>query len=99
MTPLLTVEEHRARVLAAVTTLPVETLPLADAVGRTLAAPVLAAHDLPGFDNSSMDGFAVRFADVEGADAENPVTLRVSPICRPVRPTTRRSARARRCAS
>ncbi|MCW2165249.1 molybdopterin molybdotransferase [Microbacterium hydrothermale] len=77
MTPLLTVEEHRARVLAAVTTLPVETVPLADAVGRTLAAPVLAAHDLPGFDNSSMDGFAVRFADVEGADAENPVTLRV----------------------
>ncbi|WP_136586785.1 gephyrin-like molybdotransferase Glp [Microbacterium hydrothermale] len=77
MTPLLTVEEHRARVLAAVTTLPVETVPLAEAVGRTLAAPVLAAHDLPGFDNSSMDGFAVRFADVEGADAENPVTLRV----------------------
>ncbi|MEZ3155680.1 gephyrin-like molybdotransferase Glp [Microbacterium sp. BWR-S6Y] len=77
MTPLLTVEEHRARVLAAVTTLPVETVPLAEAVGRTLAAPVLAAHDLPGFDNSSMDGFAVRVADVEGADAENPVTLRV----------------------
>ncbi len=77
MTPLLTVEEHRTRVLAAVTTLPVETVPLADAVGRTLAAPVSAAHDLPGFDNSSMDGFAVRFADVEGADAENPVTLRV----------------------
>lgn len=77
MTPLLTVEEHRTRVLAAVTTLPVETVPLAEAVGRTLAAPVSAAHDLPGFDNSSMDGFAVRFADVEGADAENPVTLRV----------------------
>lgn len=77
MTPLLTVEEHRERVLAAVTTLPVETVPLAEAVGRTLAAPVLAAHDLPGFDNSSMDGFAVRLADVEGADAENPVTLRV----------------------
>lgn len=77
MTPLLTVEEHRARVLDAVTLLPVETLRLADAAGRTLAAPVRAAHDLPGFDNSSMDGFAIRFADVEGADAENPVTLRV----------------------
>lgn len=77
MTPLLTVEEHRARVLDAVTLLPVETVRLADAAGRTLAAPVRGAHDLPGFDNSSMDGFAVRFADVEGADAENPVTLRV----------------------
>lgn len=77
MTPLLTVEEHRARVLDAVAVLPVETVRLADAAGRTLAAPVRAAHDLPGFDNSSMDGFAVRLADVEGADAENPVTLRV----------------------
>ncbi|MCD2170712.1 molybdopterin molybdotransferase MoeA [Microbacterium sp. JC 701] len=77
MTPLLTVEEHRVRVLDAVSVLPVETVRLADAAGRTLAAPVRAAHDLPGFDNSSMDGFAVRFADVEGADAENPVTLRV----------------------
>ncbi|WP_394685166.1 gephyrin-like molybdotransferase Glp [uncultured Microbacterium sp.] len=77
MTPLLTVEEHRARVLDAVSVLPVETVRLADAAGRTLAAPVLAAHDLPGVDNSSMDGFAVRLADVEGADAENPVTLRV----------------------
>ncbi len=56
MTPLLTVEEHRARVLDAVTLLPVETVRLAEAAGRTLAAPVRAAHDLPGFDNSSMDG-------------------------------------------
>ncbi|MFF0909168.1 gephyrin-like molybdotransferase Glp [Microbacterium enclense] len=78
MSDLLTVEEHRARVLAAVSTLPGETVPLSDAAGRTLAEPVHAAHDLPGFDNSSMDGFAVRFADVVGADAETPVTLRVT---------------------
>lgn len=77
MSELLTVEEHRASVLDAVTPLPVETVRLADAAGRTLAAPVRAAHDAPGFDNSSMDGFAVRFADVEGADADNPVALRV----------------------
>ena len=77
MSELLTVEEHRARVLDAVTPLPVETVRLAEAAGRTLAAPVRAAHDLPGFDNSSMDGFAVRLADVEGADADHPVALRV----------------------
>lgn len=77
MSELLTVEEHRARILAAVTPAPTETVPLADAAGRTLAADVHARHDLPGDDNSSMDGFAVRFADVEGADAENPVSLRV----------------------
>lgn len=77
MTDLLTVEEHRARVLAAVTPLAVETVPLADAAGRTLAAAVTARHDLPGDDNSSMDGFAVRAADVERADAAHPVSLRV----------------------
>jgi molybdopterin molybdotransferase len=77
MTALLTVEEHRARVLAAVVLLPAESIALTEAADRTLAEPVLAAHDLPGFDNSSMDGFAVRFADVERADAENPATLKV----------------------
>jgi molybdopterin molybdotransferase len=77
VTELLTVEEHRSRVLAAASLLPAETVSLSEASGRTLAEPVLAAHDLPGFDNSSMDGFAVRFADVEGADAEHPVSLRV----------------------
>ncbi|KEP74792.1 hypothetical protein HR12_04240, partial [Microbacterium sp. SUBG005] len=78
MTSLLTVEEHRARVLAAVTLLPAETVPLAEAAGRTLVEPVVAAHDLPGSDNSSMDGFAVRFSDVADVDAGHPVTLRVT---------------------
>ncbi|MGN7969234.1 molybdopterin molybdotransferase MoeA [Microbacterium sp. 22296] len=77
MTALLTVEQHRDRILAAVASLPSERVALADASGRTLTESVLAAHDLPGFDNSSMDGFAVRFVDVEGADADRPVTLRV----------------------
>ncbi|KZE42489.1 molybdopterin molybdotransferase MoeA [Microbacterium sp. T32] len=77
MSELLTVEEHRARILATVTPTPTETVPLADAAGRTLAADVDARHDLPGDDNSSMDGFAVRFADVENADATSPVSLRV----------------------
>ncbi|SIS13913.1 gephyrin-like molybdotransferase Glp [Microbacterium sp. RURRCA19A] len=77
MSELLTVEEHRARILAAVNALPVETVRLDEAAERTLAADVRARHDLPGDDNSSMDGFAVRFADVEGADAESPVPLRV----------------------
>ncbi|WP_022880059.1 gephyrin-like molybdotransferase Glp [Microbacterium sp. B19] len=77
MSELLTVEEHRARILAAVTPAPTETVPLADAAGRTVAADVHARHDLPGDDNSAMDGFAVRFTDVEGADATSPVPLRV----------------------
>ncbi|MFF0659387.1 molybdopterin molybdotransferase MoeA [Micromonospora tulbaghiae] len=40
--------------------LPAESVPLASAAGRTLAAPLVAAVPLPGFDNSAMDGYAVR---------------------------------------
>ena len=72
-----TVEEQLARVLGAVRTLPVETMTVTDAAGRTLAADATAAHDIPLFDNSAMDGFAVRGADVATASPEHPVTLRV----------------------
>ncbi|MFJ2551415.1 gephyrin-like molybdotransferase Glp [Microbacterium sp. NPDC087591] len=72
-----TVEEQLARVLAAVRILPPETRPVRAAAGRTLAAPAAAAHDIPLFDNSAMDGFAVRGADVAAASEENPITLRV----------------------
>lgn len=77
MTGLRTVEEHRATVLAAIHPLPAETVPLGSAAGRTLATPVRAAVDIPVFDNSAMDGFAVRAADVGAASAEHPATLRV----------------------
>jgi molybdopterin molybdotransferase len=71
------VEEHRATILAAVRPLGRLTIPLADALGSTLAEPAHAVVDLPVFDNSAMDGFAVRFADVTAASAASPVTLRV----------------------
>ncbi len=64
-------------ILAEASASPAETVALADAVGRTLAASVHARVDVPLFDNSAMDGFAVRHADVADADAEHPVTLRV----------------------
>ncbi|CAH0255066.1 Molybdopterin molybdenumtransferase 2 [Microbacterium oxydans] len=72
-----TVEEQLGRVLDAVRVLEAETRPVRDAAGRTLADPATAAHDIPLFDNSAMDGFAVREADVAGASEEHPVTLRV----------------------
>jgi molybdopterin molybdotransferase len=74
---LRTVEEHLAQILAAAHPLDTVEVPLAAAAGHTLAAPVLARVDIPVFDNSAMDGFAVRFADVEAASADTPVTLRV----------------------
>jgi molybdopterin molybdotransferase len=60
MAPLLTIDEARARVLSALARLPDEESAVADALGRVLAEDVRAAHDVPGFANSAMDGFAVR---------------------------------------
>lgn len=77
MSGLRSVEEHLADVLAAAEPLEAERLPLAAAHGRTLRAPVHAAVDIPVFDNSAMDGFAVRFADVADASPAAPAALRV----------------------
>ncbi|WP_347976414.1 gephyrin-like molybdotransferase Glp [Microbacterium sp. ProA8] len=77
MSGLRTVEEHLADVLAAAEPLEAERVPLAAAHGRTLREPVRAAVDIPVFDNSAMDGFAVRFADVTDAGPGAPRTLRV----------------------
>jgi molybdenum cofactor synthesis domain-containing protein len=70
---LVPVEEVRAFVLAACPPGPVVEVPLAEALGTVAAAEVLAPEPVPAFDNSAMDGFAVRAADVAGA----PTTLRV----------------------
>ena len=74
---LESVEQDLDRILAAAQA-PVRTrVGLDEAAGRTLTAPVLAAVDIPAFRNSAMDGFAVRWADVERAGIENPITLAV----------------------
>jgi molybdopterin molybdotransferase len=57
---LLTIAEARAAVAERVTPLPTERVPVAAALGRFLAEPVVAAHDVPPFANAAMDGFAVR---------------------------------------
>lgn len=70
---MIAVSTHLAAILSAAEPLAAEQRPLAHARGRVLRHPVHAAVDVPGFDNSAMDGFAVRFADVETV----PATLRV----------------------
>ncbi|WP_374228185.1 gephyrin-like molybdotransferase Glp [Streptacidiphilus sp. ASG 303] len=71
------VDEHLADVLASVRPLPPVELPLLDAQGCRLAEDVVAAGDLPPFDNSSMDGYAVRSADTDGATDRYPSVLSV----------------------
>lgn len=73
-----TVEEHRAVVAELLPVMPVEDVPLAQARGRVLAADVVAAVSLPSFDNSAMDGYAVRAAELAGASEASPVELPVA---------------------
>jgi molybdopterin molybdotransferase len=58
--------------------LPAERVPLDRALGRFLAADLIAREDVPGFDNSAMDGYAVRASDLRGASDATPVALALS---------------------
>ncbi|MBA3825846.1 MAG: molybdopterin molybdenumtransferase MoeA, partial [Ktedonobacterales bacterium] len=74
---MLTVEEAQARILAEGVPLPREDVALADALGRVLAADLVAPVAVPPFTNSSMDGYAVRASDIVGASEAAPVPLRL----------------------
>ena len=76
MTPV-SVDDYLAKILASVGPLPAINLQLLDAHGCLLVEDVIAPVDLPSFDNSAMDGYAVRHADVADASAEKPVVLPV----------------------
>ncbi|WP_329210113.1 molybdopterin molybdotransferase MoeA [Streptomyces sp. NBC_00683] len=71
------VDEHLDDILAAVRPLEPIELQLADAQGCVLVEDVMVEVALPPFDNSSMDGYAVRVSDVEGASEEFPAVLTV----------------------
>lgn len=78
---MLSVKEAESMVLNLVQPLDsqrdVETVDLLAASGRILAASVTGSLDFPYWDNSAMDGYAVRFADVENCSAEKPAVLEV----------------------
>ncbi|MDP9227200.1 MAG: molybdopterin molybdotransferase MoeA, partial [Actinomycetota bacterium] len=74
---LLSVDDARRQVLAAVGPVAEDEVLLRDALGLVLAADAVAPHDLPRFDNSAMDGYAVQASDVESASRDQPVSLGV----------------------
>jgi molybdopterin molybdotransferase len=74
---LTSVEDHLAEILGTVRPLAPAEQDLADALGLVLAEDVTAGAPLPSFDNSAMDGYAVRVEDVATASEEKPVTLPV----------------------
>ena len=74
---MLSVAEALERVLSGVAVLGAGSVPLGEALGRVLAEPVVAGREIPPWDNSSMDGYALRAADTETASQDHPVILPV----------------------
>ena len=78
MTDLHSVEEARNAVLAAIPPRTVtEHRSIVDVLGLVLAEPIVSLTALPPWDNSAMDGYAIRAADVRGASEDEPAALRV----------------------
>jgi molybdopterin molybdotransferase len=75
---MLEFETALARILAAVPAASPESVSLSQAAGRVLAEQVQSPVDLPIFDNSAMDGYALRAADVSLAKPDSPARLRLA---------------------
>ena len=74
---MLTVPQASDQILAAIEPLPIERVPLLDALGRVLAVPIVSPVTLPPWTNSAMDGYAVRAEDIGAVAPGRPVTLPV----------------------
>jgi molybdopterin molybdotransferase len=74
---MLSVDEAQGAILAACSSLETIDLPLLEAHGCALAEAVVSEVAVPPFDNSAMDGYAVRAADTRGASPDSGVRLRV----------------------
>lgn len=77
MTPMISADEALRIVLENVTPLGVERISILGGLGRVLAEEIRSPRDIPGFDNSAMDGYALRAADIATASETTPVSLKV----------------------
>ena len=83
---MIPVDEALARVIAAARPLGIETLPLAAARGRVLAADMHAQHPLPLFTQSAVDGYAVRQADLATLPCTLPLAEPIAARAQPAHP-------------
>ena len=74
---MISVEEALNRILAQIPVLCLEKVDIIGSLGRIIGEDILAPRDIPPLDNSAMDGYAVRAADIKGASRENPISLNV----------------------
>ena len=72
---MLELEQAVEQILASIPAAKSELVSLAEAHGRIVAKEILAAVDLPAFDNSSVDGYAVRARDLTSANSQHPISL------------------------
>ncbi|MCL0044094.1 molybdopterin molybdotransferase MoeA [Dehalococcoidia bacterium] len=74
---MLTVEEAQEKILAMVSVLSIEERPLIEALSQVLAEDVTATFNIPHWDNSAMDGYALRHEDIQNANPNHPEVLLV----------------------
>lgn len=74
---MISVDEALTEILSHVHVLEAEQVAILDALGRVLAEELISDIDIPPFDNSAMDGYAVRALDVADTAPESPVHLRI----------------------
>ena len=74
---MISVEDARERILGFFPQLDVEERPILDALGQMLAEDIVGPFDVPPWDNSAMDGYALHVADVENASHHSPTILKV----------------------
>ncbi len=86
---MISLEEARAQILARIVPLGPVTVPLEEALDRTLASGIRSRDAIPPFDNTAMDGFAVRSADLAGASKAHPTPLPVVELIEAGRPASR----------
>jgi molybdenum cofactor synthesis domain-containing protein len=72
---VISLADAQARVLSTVAPLAPVTVPLGEALGLALSAPLTANEPVPPFDNTAMDGYAIRAEDTTGASPASPVRL------------------------
>ncbi len=74
---MISVDEALNKVLSHIQPLGFEKVSILDALGRVIAEDMIAPRDLPPYDNSGMDGYAVRHEDIQAASEKSPVRLEV----------------------
>lgn len=74
---MISVSEATEKVLSTDIKLKTEKIPITESLGKILAEDIFANEPVPFFDNASIDGFAVRSADIVGADKNYPVRLQL----------------------